>query len=158
MSGQTKAINPGDWRTIEMEIPFMHRQRVPKDCEGWLGPRVIRPTASSPFLTVSHQLIVDLTCVYDIEGQPSAEDRLTVSIPLTFVRTIPPAGRPIGRSALQDINQCTRPSLPGYTQLYDRFGDPKFDADDPLPMYTPTSAPDPTQKELAITVLSTDTV
>ncbi|KAI0312383.1 hypothetical protein OF83DRAFT_1146515 [Amylostereum chailletii] len=137
---RTKPGDPWTWFNMGMELPFMHRQYL-AEAEGgsWLGPRVIRPSSQSPRLTVSHALHFTLMCRN--EGKRPAFERVTFSLPLNFIRTSAPAGRPVMPSP-STTTRYTGPHtslvLPGYSQLYDRNGDRKVDGRDQLPAYSPS--------------------
>jgi hypothetical protein len=141
------------WYTMETTLPFLQRERRDKS-RGWAGPFVIRPSASSPLMSVRHEVSVELVCTYDVPGsEEPAKERLSFCVPVQFAHIAPfprrgltPPPSPFTTldtsvvPSLPSLVPYTHINLPAYSQLFDRNGDRKIDYSIPLPLYTRSPA------------------
>lgn len=139
------------WYTMDTTIPFVHHRQsnvchrydteeVQREGLVWAGPMELKPHANGPLYSVLHEILISLTCTYDLEGRggPVARERLTFKIPLTFANVAPR----LSRSVTPQMSRAVSPeplmaSLPVYSSLYDSNGDRRIDYSTPLPLYTP---------------------
>ncbi|RDB20980.1 hypothetical protein Hypma_011821 [Hypsizygus marmoreus] len=150
---------PATWYTLESTVPFVHQAPDDKTVD-WAGSAALRPTMSSPLISVRQEVAIEVMCTYDVPGSDEvAKELLSFSVPIRFARfapdvhircfTPPPAhsielsspsnvpGAPVLPSSTPYAN-----SLPAYSQLFDRNGDRKIDYSVPLPLYSPRSSAD----------------
>ncbi|KAF8163527.1 hypothetical protein B0H34DRAFT_795232 [Crassisporium funariophilum] len=153
------------WYTMDTTVPFVQRSpcKVDAECVEWAGEADVRPTMTSPLFSVGHEVVVALTCTYDLEEGEVARERLSFKVPVVFGRVAPRLAPPRNltpppplalahesglatprRSLSERIAATTQeanamPNLPAYSQLYDRNGERKIDYSTPLPLYTPRS-------------------
>jgi hypothetical protein len=134
---------PQTWYTMDTSVPFAHSaggaERWGKydDAETefqglqWAGEKELRPSTSSPLYSALHELVVSLTCTYDLEGKGGkvAREKLSFKVPVTFARVAPRLG--------EAAESLTSAALPVYSQLYDANGERRIDYSTPLPLYTP---------------------
>jgi len=144
------------WYTMDTSVPFVQRSHCVNRGEAydssieWAGEKDLRPTSNSPLYSVIHELIISLTCTYDLEGRGGefACERLRFKIPVTFANVAPRLS--VDRAMClvaqeeQEHDQVglvhVEPlamNLPAYSQLYDSNGERKIDYSIPLPLYTP---------------------
>jgi len=137
------------WYTLEVKVPFINcgpEDACRHDLSDGDGCPTLHPSISSPLATVRHEISIHLSCSYGLpDCDEVAEDVLDFSIPIRFARFSADhharplqAGLPAGGLALPLSSLCEQ-SLPAYSQLFDRNGDPKVDYSVPLPLYTPRS-------------------
>ena len=146
--------DPPTWYTIETTLPLLQCQRRDPS-KGWAGSFVVRPSASSPLMSVRHEVSVELVCIYDVPGsEEPAKERLTFYVPVQFARfatTFPQRGSTPPLLPCNIIDTSVTPSLsplvpythinlPAYSQLFDHNGDRKIDYSVPLPLYTRSAA------------------
>ena len=118
--------------------------------EAWGGDPIIRESAAGALWVVWHDLKVDVTFLYDLDGGEKAQETLGFSVPLRFGREVPlrssstpSLDSPTTRSSPLSLPSPShlKPTLPPYSQLYDSNGDRKIDYSVPLPLYTPPKLP-----------------
>ncbi|KAG5654126.1 hypothetical protein H0H81_007178 [Sphagnurus paluster] len=146
------------WYTLETSVPFVRQAPDDKTLE-WCGHPLLRASVASPLISIAHEVALGLTCTYDVPGTTEvAVERLSFAIPLTFAFFAPGAGHyrcitppPVNSPELVMTQIQTQtpepgspmqyaPTLPAYSQLFDRNGDRKIDYLVPLPLYTPRPA------------------
>lgn len=144
------------WYTMETYVAFAQQSSasVDEEQEAWGGEPVIRVSAAGALWVVWHDLKVDVTFLYDLdgpgEGGEKAKETLGFSVPLRFGREapLPSSSTPSLDSTTTRSSPLSPPSpshfkatLPPYSQLYDSNGDRKIDYSVPLPLYTPPKLP-----------------
>jgi hypothetical protein len=92
---------PPTWYTMEMTVPFVQKssshwgkydsEDAEREALEWAGPRELRPTSISPLYGVAHEVLVSLTCTYDLEGKGGtvARERMSFKVPLVFGKVAP---------------------------------------------------------------------
>ncbi|TFK30102.1 hypothetical protein FA15DRAFT_197829 [Coprinopsis marcescibilis] len=135
------------WYTMETQVPFtrISRATLDQETEEWAGPACIRPSSSSPLFSVSHEVAISLTFLYDVPGTTErAKERLHFQIPASFGRYLPSPSTLASLVSPDSENELSPSlSLPSYAQLYDENGERKIDYSIPLPLYTPKCELDP---------------
>ncbi|KAK0463895.1 uncharacterized protein EV420DRAFT_1113295 [Desarmillaria tabescens] len=147
---------PGEtpiWYTLQTSIPFISDPDIKQDeSSDWIGPPCLRPTGSSPLLTLRHEVCISLMITYDLPDQnQQATETLTFAIPLRFAHVPPPPPPSAHSSPLPVLSQSmiipsaeslpaissgySETVLPAYSQLFYSNGDRKLDST-PLPLYT----------------------
>ena len=143
------STGPPTWYTIETTLPFVRRAHSDKPRD-WAGPFVTRPSASSPLLSVRHEVSIELVCTYDVPGsEEPARERLSFSVPVQFAHFANTFSQrdltPPSPSTILDASVApslvppvpyTHTNLPAYSQLFDHNGDRKIDYSIALPLYT----------------------
>ncbi|EDR07259.1 uncharacterized protein LACBIDRAFT_298980 [Laccaria bicolor S238N-H82] len=132
------------WYTMETHVPFaqLSSASVDEEQESWAGEPVIRESAAGALWVVWHDLKVDVTFLYDLDGGEKARETLGFSVPLRFgreapLRSLDSTTTPLSPPSLSHL----KATLPPYSQLYDSNGDRKIDYSVPLPLYTPPKLP-----------------
>jgi len=148
------------WYTMDMTLPFVQYStsrwgkydsvEAEQEALEWAGPKELRPTSTSPLYNVTHEVLISLTCTYDLKGKngPVARERLSFKVPLAFGKVAP---RLVWAPVLVDTSEnapklapapgSSGPmNLPAYTELYDADGERRVDYSTPLPLYTPRSS------------------
>ncbi|KAK0210989.1 hypothetical protein DFS33DRAFT_1406881 [Desarmillaria ectypa] len=160
---------PGEtpiWYTLQTSIPFIPDPDIKQDeSSDWIGLPSLRPTGSSPLLTLRHEVCISLMITYDLPDQnQQATETLTFAIPLRFAHVPPPPPLSAHSSPLPVPSQSmvipfaeslpaissghSETALPAYSQLFYSNGDRKPDSI-PLPLYTAHEQPCPSESTSA---------
>ena len=135
------------WYAVQTAIPLA---RASSEALPWAGARTLRPDTNGPWLSVRHQMTINI-CVgwAGEEGADACVERLAFTLPLEIIRTRPTVVapvEPVRDIAPQTVSISMPPvlayDLPVYNQLYHSNGDRKIDHSEQLPLY---SAFDPEQ-------------
>lgn len=142
------------WYTLETTVPFLQRNVNSKSDE-FPGSCILRPTASSPLISIQHEVSIQLLCQYTHpDSGVVAKEKLSFSVPIKFAHFASDPQQYQGFAPLPENPEMSAcgPSLPvpepyahnlpAYSQLFDRNGDRKIDYSIPLPLYTPSSCSD----------------
>ncbi|KIK59534.1 hypothetical protein GYMLUDRAFT_245213 [Collybiopsis luxurians FD-317 M1] len=143
------------WYTLQTNIPFV-KSAAPTLVYEWAGQPILRPSGSSPLLTVRHEVMIHIPLAYDVPGTfKRARETLIFSVPIRFGPTAPIISRPnsdtpsflssrpstsIDPCTVAPFNSANEPILPPYKQFYDHNGDRRIDPT-PLPLYSPPGSP-----------------
>ncbi|KAF4614954.1 hypothetical protein D9613_002749 [Agrocybe pediades] len=147
------------WYNMDTSIPFIQRSFRVNNGETfdssieWAGHKDLRASSDSPLYSVTHELLVSLTCSYDTEGGEVTQQKLNFRIPVTFANVAPRLSIDSPTCSYEHDHSAlihTEPlpmNLPAYSQLYDSNGDRKVDYSIPLPLYTPRPPTPPSFSE-----------
>ncbi|KZV69044.1 hypothetical protein PENSPDRAFT_609309 [Peniophora sp. CONT] len=129
------------WYAVQTAIPVA---RVSAESIPWAGARTLRPDTAGPWLSVRHQMTINI-CVgwTEEDGADACTERLAFTLPLEIIRTRPAIVAPVEpvRDIAPQTTSISMPpmlayDLPVYNQLYHSNGDRKVDHSEQLPLYT----------------------
>ena len=160
-----EGMHPTQWFEMTVHVPFAHTF---SGCNGGASDRMgtphLRATSQGPLFSVEHSMHFGVTLSYGgADGTSATTFCLSYCLPLDFVRLRSaartdthscnlPSQLPLERlslsdpSALPPTNSYNVPELPAYSQLFHPNGDVKCDDGVPLPLYTPSPTPGPTDE------------
>lgn len=129
------------WYAVQTAIPLARASSEPLP---WVGARTLRPDTAGPWLSVRHQMTINI-CVgwTGDDGMEACTERLAFTLPLEIIRTRPTVVAPAEtvRDIAPQTTSISMPpmlayDLPVYNQLYHSNGDRKIDHSEQLPLYT----------------------